>query len=195
MLKPLPFVWPYALIFWAAFIWAFLPEFRLVRRATAQKTAADSKSLQVIMAGGSIGTALAFSIAWWPGMLASLATARVMFVVGTLLLVLGSLLRRHCWRTLGNSFTGDVRARSDQRVVTDGAYRCVRHPSYSAGMLMNLGIGIALGSWVSAVVITVFSFAAYVYRMNVEERVLMSEIGEPYRAFASTRKRLVPFVY
>jgi len=49
------------------------------------------------------------------------------------------LLRRHCFRQLGASFTGDVRATPDQRIVTTGAYAVVRHPSYSAGILMNVG--------------------------------------------------------
>src|SRR5438034_7500267 len=47
------------------------------------------------------------------------------------------LLRRHCFRLLGASFTGDVRARADQAIVTTGAYALVRHPSYSAGILRS----------------------------------------------------------
>jgi protein-S-isoprenylcysteine O-methyltransferase Ste14 len=96
---------------------------------------------------------------------------------------------------LGTSFTGDVRARPDQEVVSRGAYRVLRHPSYTAGIMLNAGIGIALGSWASAALYTVASVAVYVYRMNVEERVLLAVIGEPYREFMATRKRLVPFVY
>lgn len=69
---------------------------------------------------------------------------------GLALLVAGGLLRRHCRRMLGPSFTGDVRARPGQRVVAAGAYRFVRHPSYTVGTIMNLDVGIVLGSWVSA---------------------------------------------
>jgi protein-S-isoprenylcysteine O-methyltransferase Ste14 len=31
--------------------------------------------------------------------------------------------------------------------------------------------------------------------MNVEERTLLAVIGEPYRQFMRTRKRLIPFIY
>jgi len=41
----------------------------------------------------------------------------------------------------------------------------------------------------------VISFAVYGYRIAVEERALLAAIGEPYREFMSTRKRLIPFVY
>ena len=28
-MRPLPYVWPYALLFWAVFVWAYLPEFAI----------------------------------------------------------------------------------------------------------------------------------------------------------------------
>jgi protein-S-isoprenylcysteine O-methyltransferase Ste14 len=96
---------------------------------------------------------------------------------------------------LGASFTGDVRATSDQQVITRGAYALLRHPSYTAAIILNTGLGIALGSWASAAILFLASFAVYTYRIAVEERALLAAIGEPYRQFMRTRKRLIPFVY
>jgi len=107
----------------------------------------------------------------------------------------GSLFRRHCFKTLGSSFTGDVRANADQAIVTRGAYAYLRHPSYTGGILLNTGIGIALGSWGSALLLAVVSFAVYSYRVSIEERALLAALGEPYREFMRTRKRMVPFLY
>ena len=64
-----------------------------------------------------------------------------------------------------------------------------------AGPPIRAGVGVALGSWASAALFTVASIAVYVYRMNVEERALLAVIGEPYRQFLSTRRRLIPFIY
>ena len=194
-LRPLPFVWPYAAIYWAVFVWAFLPEFRIVRRARRQQTATDSRSLQVILAVGSLSFFAAYPMAFVPALQITAVHRVPVFALGIATMVAGALLRRHCWRLLGESFTGDVRVREDQAVVSAGAYRFVRHPSYTAGVLLNAGIGIALGSWAAALLLTVTSVAAYVYRMNVEERALASVIGQPYRDFMSTRKRLIPFIY
>jgi len=96
---------------------------------------------------------------------------------------------------LGKSFTGDVRARPDQPIVTTGAYALLRHPSYTAGILMNAGIGVALGSWGSTIVLVVASLAVYGYRIAVEERALLAVVGEPYREFMRSRRRLIPFIY
>jgi protein-S-isoprenylcysteine O-methyltransferase Ste14 len=92
-----------------------------------------------------------------------------LFVAGLLMVVLGSMLRRYCWRTLGEYFTGDVRARPDQPVIRSGPYRFVRHPSYTAGMMMYIGTGLALGSWLSLALLTIATIATYSYRVACSE--------------------------
>jgi protein-S-isoprenylcysteine O-methyltransferase Ste14 len=194
-MTPLPFVLPYAALFWAAFLWAYLPESRLVRRARRAQTATDSRSLQVITLVQGLAFSGAFALAGRRALQFAPAHLPAAFFSGVALVVAGSLLRRHCFRTLGASFTGDVRARADQEVVSRGAYRFVRHPSYTAGIVLNAGVGLALGSWASLLLLVAATFGSYLYRMTVEERTLLSVIGEPYREFMRTRKRLIPFVY
>ena len=197
-MTPLPFVWPYWPVFWVVFVWAFSPEFRIVRKAqkaVAQPDSRDARSCRLILLTGSIGSLIAFPIAWVRFLRFPAGAQLVLFVIGVATLIAGSLLRRHCFKMLGASFTGDVRARPDQLIVTTGAYAFVRHPSYSAGILMNLGMGLALGSWGSLVVVVLVSFLAYSYRIAVEERALLTVVGEPYREFMRTRRRLIPFIY
>jgi protein-S-isoprenylcysteine O-methyltransferase Ste14 len=195
---PLPFVYPYAIPFWAIFVWAFWPEFGILRRARKSVRAGESLdggSCRVIMLGMQMACLVAFPLAWVQALRFPKSWDVAVFASGLALLAAGSLLRRHCFRMLGASFTGDVQARADQRIVGEGAYRLLRHPSYTAGIFMNAGIAVALGSWASTVLLVVISFAVYVYRIQVEERALSSIVGEPYRDFMRTRKRLIPYVY
>jgi protein-S-isoprenylcysteine O-methyltransferase Ste14 len=191
-------LWPYWPPFWAVCIWAFAPEFRIVRMAQKAATHPDSPdagSVRLIVLIGSMAAAVAFPLAWVTALRLPTALDPAVFVIGVATIVAGSLLRRHCWRLLGASFTGDVRAHSDQPIVTTGAYALVRHPSYSAGILMNTGIGLALGSWASTALLALASLAVYSYRIAVEERTLLAVVGEPYRRFMRTRRRLIPFIY
>lgn len=197
-MTPLPFVWPYALILWGIFIGFYSAESKIVNQAKVavkQEGSLDGGSMQVIMFGSSFGSLLAICLAWIPALRFPASLAVPYFVAGTLVLVAGCLLRRHCFRMLGNSFTGDVRVPERAEVISDGAYAFIRHPSYTGAMLMYLGIGLALGSWGSAIMMLVSSFAVYSFRIKVEERVLVEGLGEPYREFMRTRKRLIPFVY
>lgn len=110
------------------------------------------------------------------------------------MMLLGSLLRRYCWRTLGEYFTGDVQARAGQPVIRTGPYRMVRHPSYTGGMMMFIGIGLALGNWFSVALLTVATIAAYGYRVAIEERALLDTLGESYGSYMKERKRFIPYI-
>ena len=196
-MRPLPFVWPYALVFWAVDIWAFLPEMKIVRKGMEGGKRADSKdkgSMKVLLAGMGVATLIAYPIAFVKAWSFPVSWHVPLFVVGLLLMFFGSVLRRYCWRTLGEYFTGDVSVKPDQPIISSGPYRLVRHPSYTAGMMMYIGIGFALGSWFSLALLTITTVATYSYRVLVEERVLLDALGEPYDAFLKGRKRFIPYI-
>ena len=190
-------MWPYALVFWIVYIWAFAPESVIIFRsagAASESHSKDSGSLRLILLGMWMGLFISFPIAFVNVFRFPPALNLAGFCAGTGLLIAGSLLRRHCWRILGEYFTGDVKARADQPVIDRGAYRWVRHPSYTGGILMFAGIGIALANWASVAVLILVSVAVYSYRVAVEERALIETIGEPYTKFMRTTKRFIPFI-
>jgi protein-S-isoprenylcysteine O-methyltransferase Ste14 len=189
------YTWPYALFFWAAFVWAFAPEFRIVtRRQEPSATPQDANSKRLIAIGQGLGGFAAFGFA---AAVPSAALSHRMwaFWIGLITLIAGSLLRRHCWRMLGSSFTGAVIVTQDQAVVERGAYRYIRHPSYTAGAIMFLGIGLALGNWISVALLLGADLIVYGYRVGVEERALVAVIGDPYRRYMNRTKRFVPFLF
>jgi protein-S-isoprenylcysteine O-methyltransferase Ste14 len=60
--------------------------------------------------------------------------------------------------------------------------------------MMIAGLGLALGSWMSAALVTVAAMALYGYRVKVEEKALLATIGEPYRTYMKDRKRFIPYI-
>ncbi|MBI4421914.1 MAG: isoprenylcysteine carboxylmethyltransferase family protein [Gemmatimonadetes bacterium] len=197
-MRPLPLALPYAFVFWAIFLWAFLPEFRLIvrsRRRAAHPASPDAGSFRLIAVGGGAAFWVAVPLAFVNAMQFPPYLRLGLFAGGLGFVVAGSLLRRHCWRMLGEYFTGDVAAQADQPVIERGAYGWVRHPSYTAGTLMTLGLGLALGSWGSTLLLVVATLAVYSYRIAVEERTLLATLGEPYRAYMRQHKRLIPYIF
>ena len=110
------------------------------------------------------------------------------------MLIAGAVLRRYCFNALGKSFTGTVMVSPGQRIVQDGVYRFVRHPSYTAALLMFTGVGIALGSWISVAILFLVHCYLYGIRVAVEERALRETIGEAYLAYSARTKRFIPFI-
>lgn len=90
-------------------------------------------------------------------------------------------------------FEPGVRIQSErhQRVIDTGPYRLVRHPGYSAAILLFLGMPLALGSlW--ALAPAFLASAVLVLRTAWEDRLLQAELpGYPDYA-RRTRWRLAP---
>jgi len=180
-----------AILFWIVFWWAFGAERKVIERARAEgRDDQDEGTMRLILVGNTIGMAVAFVASFLPWL--DIPWPRTALIVGSGLMLAGGVLRRACFRALGEHFSGAVRATADQPVIDSGPYRWVRHPSYSAGFLLFLGVGFGLGSWLSIAIL--FSASAYVYarRVAVEERVLLATIGEPYREYMRRTKRFIP---
>jgi protein-S-isoprenylcysteine O-methyltransferase Ste14 len=195
MVRPLIYTYPYGLAFWAVFLFSYLPEFGLIARSRltpGEKT--DRGSTMVIALAGWFGMLAAFGVAGIRNF-QLLHGRKIWFMLGLLLILAGTALRRHCWRVLGQHFTGNVKAAADQPVIQNGVYRWIRHPSYTGGMLMYLGTGLALTNWLSVLMIGGPGLLAYAYRVRVEERALVGQIGAPYEEYMGRTKRFLPFIF
>lgn len=87
-----------------------------------------------------------------------------------------------------------VQVHAGQEVVERGAYRWVRHPSYTAGILLFAGIGVALGNWASVAASLAIAVFGYLYRVAVEERALVATLGTVYEEYMKRTRRFIPFV-
>ncbi len=126
---------------------------------------------------------------------AAIRPAVIAFWIGLILFWCGISLRLWSFRTLGRYFTYTVQTSADQPVITDGPYRVIRHPSYAGLLLLMMGVGLLIGNWWSFLCLTVVIAGGLVFRIRVEERALMQNLGHDYRSYAATHKRLLPFVW
>ena len=55
-----------------------------------------------------------------------------------------------------------------------------------------LGIGLVLGNWVGLTALVVLPFLGILYRIHVEESVLLGYFGSAYQEYANRTKRLLP---
>ncbi len=91
-------------------------------------------------------------------------------------------------------FSSVIRLQSDrgQYVVTTGPYAVIRHPGYTAGIVIMLTSGVALGSWLAAAFLAVTTLPFLLYRAIAEDRFLQAELPG-YRDYAArVRWRLMP---
>ena len=184
---------PLAVPFWLVFFLVFVREGQVIHKAFPDASSAqDAGSFRTLMIGSPIAMLMAVGTSLLPWLNMAHSVAAVW--LGTATLLAGGILRRYCFKTLGKYFTGTVVVSPNQQVIQTGPYRLVRHPSYTAAMLMFTGIGIALGNWISVAVLFLVHCLLYGIRVSVEERALLETLGEPYRDYMARTKRFIPLV-
>jgi protein-S-isoprenylcysteine O-methyltransferase Ste14 len=194
---PLVFTWPEGAAYWIVSAWFFYPELRVWSGPGGLKaqSSQDAGSIKVIAVGGQLGMLAALGFALLMPAATIIPFRSAVYWLGILLFIAAGFLRRHCFRMLKENFTGTVIVQPGQPIIERGAYRWVRHPSYSAAFLLNIGIGLALTNWASMLVLFFSATVIYSYRIFVEERALIATLGEEYLSYMRRTKKLIPFIY
>jgi len=114
---------------------------------------------------------------------------------GVVMIVVGVILRLVAIGTLGKFFTVNLAIDNEHRLIDTGLYKYIRHPSYSGSLLSFLGLALYFNNWICLVVILIPIVSVFIYRINIEERLLLQQPGLHYDAYCKRTKRLIPFVY
>jgi protein-S-isoprenylcysteine O-methyltransferase Ste14 len=114
-------------------------------------------------------------------------------LAGDVLVVLGWLVIFFVFKQ--NTFTSAIiELAPDQTVISTGPYALVRHPMYAGGLVMLLGIPIALGSWWGLLVIAAMT-PALIWRLFDEEKFLARNLPGYGEYQKKVRYRLIPQVW
>ena len=98
-------------------------------------------------------------------------------------------------RALGRNWSVTLEVRESHKLVTDGVYRHVRHPMYTAFWLWAVSQGLLLPNWVAGLSGVVGFGTLYLFRVDQEERLMLRAFGDAYRAYMARTARLIPWVY
>jgi protein-S-isoprenylcysteine O-methyltransferase Ste14 len=109
--------------------------------------------------------------------------------IGVVLTVTGYLLFVWSVRARGR-FSVSWAMPEDQKLVTWGPYRFVRHPSYSGYFLMFVGFFLVWSNVFA--VFPLFAILGYCRVSVVEEEFLVKRFGDVYRDYQSRTGRFVP---
>ena len=167
----------------------------LKRRQTVDFEKPD-RSLLKVQAVKAVKIAILLAIAvqtLLPDVLPLTSDPFALRIAGTLIYTAGLLIAIRGRTELGGNWSDIEAARvlSEQRVVSNGPYRLIRHPIYVGDLMLLFGLELALNSYL---VLGVLLLAPIVLRQALEEEQKLARALPGYEAYCANTKRFIPFV-
>lgn len=124
-------------------------------------------------------------------------------------------VRYQCYRTLGKFFTYELKVHDEQKLVTEGPYRYVRHPSYTGYILGTFCVSLmplmrgswlresgvlcepwARVPWMVGALWSGYVFVSLTMRTTPEDKMMRKKFGKEWDAYVQrVRYRLIPYIF
>lgn len=110
----------------------------------------------------------------------------VLFLFGYFLFAVVLIQNKYLSRT--------IKVQDGQKLIDKGLYSVVRHPMYSATLIMFMSVPVILGSVYSILIFLAYPFLIAV-RINNEEKVLEKELSGYTEYKSRVEYRLIPYIW
>ncbi len=123
----------------------------------------------------------------------------IFIIIGIILLVFGGSLRiisRNTLTKAGFNIVNSYKLQTvkNQRLITRGIYSHIRHPLYLGEINRNIGFALLFSSIYGAGIM-IFAAIFLLFRIEIEERMLIGEFGLEYEEYKKKTKKLFPYIY
>ena len=174
----------------AGFVMFFKSPDFLAKRLDAKEKQATQKGVLafsgLMFIAGFVVAGLDFRFGWSKMPLPVTIAASILFLLAYALYA--EVMRENAY------LSRTIKVEEGQKVVDTGLYGIVRHPMYSATILLFLMMPIVLGSWY-ALIIFAFYPAIIIVRLNDEEALLTRELTGYAEYKQKVKYRLIPFLW
>ena len=174
----------------AGFVMFFKSPDFLAKRLDAKEKQATQKGVLafsgLMFIAGFVVAGLDFRFGWSKMPLPVTIAASILFLLAYALYA--EVMRENAY------LSRTIKVEEGQKVVDTGLYGIVRHPMYSATILLFLMMPIVLGSWY-ALIIFAFYPAIIIVRLKDEEALLTRELTGYAEYKQKVKYRLIPFLW
>jgi protein-S-isoprenylcysteine O-methyltransferase Ste14 len=163
------------------------------------------RSNRIISQSGDKGSiwilVISISIGFWLSFIAaSTKTGRIyhwntFFIIGSILVIIGLIIRITSILILKQQFTYTVAKIDNHELIEKGLYKIIRHPGYLGQLIIFLGISTSLSNWLSILLMIVPVLSGFIFRILVEEKFMIGQLGQKYIDYQKHTWRLIPPVY
>jgi protein-S-isoprenylcysteine O-methyltransferase Ste14 len=169
--------------------------------ATATKGAAERMSLasrlgySLPQAAGALLLFRGFAHNPYPwGAAHVLSALTALAWIGAMMTILGLMLAIWARVTLGRNWSATVIISEDHELIMRGPYALMRHPIYTAILIMFIGAALAVGTIEAFAGLLLFATGLWI-KLRQEEQLMARRFPDDYPAYRRRVKRLIPFIW
>ncbi|MBE6701655.1 MAG: isoprenylcysteine carboxylmethyltransferase family protein [Ruminococcaceae bacterium] len=140
----------------------------------------------VMFVSGFVTSGLGFRFGWY--ILPKVVTVLAVFMFLLAYLLYAEVMRENAY------LSRTIEVQENQKVIDTGLYKVVRHPMYSATVILFLSIPLILGSIYSFVIFLAYPLII-AKRIKHEEKFLEKELNGYKEYKEKVKYRLIPFIW
>jgi len=118
----------------------------------------------------------------------------VLIIIGGCLGLIALLWFIWIHHTLGNNLSVRLQIKDSQKLITNGAYRLIRHPMYTAFYLLHLTTFLLTANWFIGLTWTAGLTLIIALRIKREEKMMVEHFGEQYLFYMQKTGRFLPAI-
>lgn len=183
-------IWVVFVVCWGAIRWVPNKRSRRTDISTTVRTLRERFSITISTIGIGIFPGI-WVLTGFPKSL-DFEPAPILIVVGGLICLAALYLFRVTHKALGAMWSFSLDMRSEHKLVTEGIYKKVRHPMYSAFWLWAIAQALLLANWAAALSAIAGFGTLYFLRVGQEEKMMLKEFGAEYEEYAQRTGRIFP---
>ena len=113
-------------------------------------------------------------------------------LIGAMTFIFALWLLRRSHTDLGSNWLIAAETKDTQKLVTNGVFRYIRHPMYAAHLLWGIAQALLITNWIAGLSSLVIFIPLYLLRVRREEKVMLAQFGDEYRAYQHRTGRIIP---
>jgi protein-S-isoprenylcysteine O-methyltransferase len=102
------------------------------------------------------------------------------------------VLKRWAMGALGKEYHVHIVSSPGQRLVREGPYALVRHPTYLSRLIGTMGIALMMNAYWTLLAVGLLDLLAVSLRIHFEERELLQNFKEEYEDYRTATGALIP---
>ncbi len=114
-------------------------------------------------------------------------------LAGLLAYIIFSWIQVWAYKSLGEVYTQEIMILRDHKLIKKGPFKIIRHPQYLSQIVLDLGAGIALMSYI-VIPIAIIEIPFLIMRAQLEDKLLQKNFKNEFSEYKKRSGFMIPFI-